>query len=237
MNDCSDSTSLQCAVCLAGSSETLEGKLNNIVAQNNLRKKTVTFKKGEPVYLEGDSCEGIYCLKKGVVAIRKYGISGESAVMKLIFQGQTFGYRSILFDKAHKTSAEAMTNVTLCILSKYDVKEAIDRKPNLKEELFALLEQDLNAMEEKLLLTVTKTIRARFAFVLLSMSQHIEPELNRVTFSLPVSKKDISNITGITVESLSRLLKKFKSLGLIEEKKGVLTILNRQALHDIVQED
>lgn len=237
MNDCSHNSTLQCAVCRAGNAHLLDGQLDNIVAESNLRKKSMSFKKGEPVFLEGDPCAGIYCLKKGIVAIRKYGSDGTSAVMKLIFPGQNFGYRSILFDQPHKTSAEALTAVTLCMLSKHDVKTALDKDTKVRQDLVNLIEQDLGAMEEKLLLTVTKTIRSRFAYLLFSMSKHIDPEANQVTFSLPVSKKDISNITGITVESLSRLLKKFKALDLIEEKKGVITILNRQALHNLITED
>ncbi|WP_417831847.1 Crp/Fnr family transcriptional regulator [Terasakiella sp.] len=237
MNDCSHNSSLHCAVCRASNAHLLEGQLDNIVAESNLRKRCLDFKKGEPVFLEGDSCEGVYCLKKGVIAIRKYGSDGTSAVMKLIFPGQNFGYRSVLFDKPHKTSAEALTPVSLCMLSKYDVKMAIDKNPKVRQDLINLIEQDLGAMEEKLLLTVTKTIRSRFAFLLFTMSKHIDPTANTVTFHLPVSKKDLSNITGITVESLSRLLKKFKSLNLIDEKKGLITILDRQALHEMIQED
>jgi len=237
MNDCSNNSALQCAVCLAGNTHLLRGQVDNIVADSNMRKKKMTFKKGQPIFLEGDPCDGIYCLKQGVVAIRKYGSDGTSAVMKLIFPGQNFGYRSVLFDKAHKTSAEAMTPVSLCMLNKYDVKSILDQNVKARQDLIDLIEQDLDAMEEKLLLTVTKTIRSRFAYLLFTMSKHIEPEANRITFSLPVSKKDISAITGITVESLSRLLKKFKALNLIEEQKGVITILDRQALYDVIHEE
>jgi len=230
MNNVDDKTEMSCAACAASKLQCRKEAKPNVVAQFGLPKVTKNFGRNETVFSEGDDFSGLYCLHTGLLALKKYNVDGSSAVVRLIQPGEVFGFRSFLTGSEHKSTAETLSPSKICFVRKNQLVSLMKDTPDIQRELIRHMGTELDGIQHLFMLTVTKTVPSRFAHLLLGMSNHLSPADNEISFELPIMKKDIAGIIGIAVESLSRVINKFRDQGIIDEHKGQVTIKDRRAL-------
>lgn len=236
MNKNDDKSVVNCAACAASPLQCQKEIKPNVVAKFDLPKVSKSYRRNETVYSEGDDFSGIYCLRTGLLALKKYNIDGSSAVVRLIQPGEVFGFRSFLTGSDHSSTAETLSPSNICFVRKSQLVQHMTHSPGIQQELIRQMGTELDGIQHLFMLTVTKTVPSRFAHLLLGMSSHLNPEENEISFELPIMKKDIAGIIGIAVESLSRVINRFRDNGIIEEHKGQVTIKDRRALLELIDE-
>ncbi len=235
MSNDSKIENMTCAACAASPSTCADNSSPNVVAKFGIPKKLQTFKRGATIFNEGDDFSGMYCLKSGLVALKKYHLDGSSAVVRMIKPGEIFGYRSFLVGTDHQAAAETLSPCEICSVSRSSLNQMMMQNPGIQQELIKQMGRDMEGIEHLFVLTMTKSIQSRLAHFLLGVAAHINPNDNQVCFDLPMHKKDVAAIIGVAVESLSRILARFKEQGMIEENRGEVTILDREALHEFAE--
>jgi|GEM_PF-4407096 len=231
-----DKSDVNCAACAASPLQCQKENKPNIVAQFDLPKVSKAYRRNETVFSEGDEFSGIYCLHTGLLALKKYNIDGSSAVVRLIQPGEVFGFRSFLTGTSHRSTAETLLPSNVCFVRKSQLIQHMTHSPGIQQELIRQMGTELDGIQHLFMLTVTKTVPSRFAHLLLGMSSHLNPDANEISFELPIMKKDIAGIIGIAVESLSRVINRFRDDGIIEEYKGLVTIKDRRALLELIDD-
>ena len=78
-------------------------------------KESYTIKKGEVIFEEGDTINGIYCIKDGVCKMSKLSANGKDHIVKLISKGELLGQRSIISDEPVNLSAVALEDMEVCL--------------------------------------------------------------------------------------------------------------------------
>jgi CRP-like cAMP-binding protein len=230
MNKNNETPNAACAACAASRIKGRKEVEPNVVAEFGLPKASKSYVRNETVFAEGDEFSGLYCLKSGLLALKKYNVDGTSAVVRVIQPGEVFGFRSFLTNTAHSSTAEALSPSNICFVQKTHLMNYVAETPGLHQALISQMGSELDGIQHLFMLTVTKTAPSRFAHFLLGMSSHLNPIENEITFELPIMKKDIASIIGIAVESLSRVINRFRDKGIIEEHNGHVTIKDRRAL-------
>ncbi|MCW9035781.1 MAG: Crp/Fnr family transcriptional regulator [Rhodospirillales bacterium] len=193
-----------------------------------------SYTSGETIFNEGDEFTGVYCLQDGLVALRKFDVNGAGAVVRVIHPGEVFGYRAVVMDEYHKNTAEALCPLQVCFIPASALKRLIKDKPDAMKILVKCMGRDMEGIEHLFMLTVTKSVRSRFAHFLLGLSGRIQAKNGEIIIKLPISKKEIASILGIAVESLSRIISHFQKAGVIKAKKRSIIILNKDALIELV---
>lgn len=161
------------------------------------------------IYFEGDEAEHCYKVKSGTVRLCKVTEDGRRQIAAFLTEGDLFGWTDQGF---YGYSAEAVTDVTLEKFSRARVDEAAKASPALGRRVLALLSTQLASAHDHLLLLGRMTAAERIASFLLELvrRQHATGSI-----ALPMSRKDVADYLGLTVETVSRTMSALKRKGII----------------------
>jgi CRP-like cAMP-binding protein len=174
------------------------------------------YRPGEVIYHQGDPCRGIHCFEAGLVGIRKIDADGNSILLGLAYPGDTLGYRSFLVGEDHGASAEALKPSTICFVNSATVRTLLKHNPALGLQFLQTVARDLGAAEERILQSVTLSVRARFAHLLLVLKDRYATSGKDGTFELelPLARQDLAAMIGIRPETMSRAIKQLEEDGI-----------------------
>lgn len=183
----------------------------------NLNKQS-TRKLVEPgVELIGECQEaGSYAnIISGVVKLTKMMVDGRQQIVGLQFAPDFLGRP---FRPDSGITADAATPVNICSFPKSVLDRMIRDTPELKHKL---LEQSLKELDEArdwMLTLGRKTASEKVASFLYLIATHVDPELDAdsVSFDLPLTRSDIADFLGLTIETVSRQMTKLRKDGVIE---------------------
>ncbi len=184
----------------------------------NREKIVRQFGAGEPIYHEGDPCDGIYIVLSGLVGVRKVDPWGNSVLLRMVPPGQTLGYRSMLAGSVHRNGAEALRGTRACFMFGSTVRTLIAKNHDLCLRFLQRAANDLAEAEERVLRTSTLTVRARFAHLLLMFKDaHSRVAADgSLTLNLPLSRQDMAAMIGVRPESMSRVIRNLEIEGIAQ---------------------
>ena len=132
----------------------------------------------------------------------------------------------------HVYTLVALQPTSLLILSAADLLEAAQAEPRLSGALLARALLALGRCREKTITLGRKTAQERLADFLLSMAARIgTPDAGGLAIDLPMSRRDIADSLGLTIETVSRQFTRMRKDGLIEVSgRRDVTLLDRAAL-------
>jgi CRP-like cAMP-binding protein len=99
----------------------------------NKSKRMITCEPGETLYSQGEPGNGIYCIRSGLIGLRRVEANGNSVLIRLATEGSTVGYRTLLTREAHLNSAEALTASVICYIPRPKVEKILKENPLLGE--------------------------------------------------------------------------------------------------------
>lgn len=162
---------------------------------------------------------------------------GRRQVTGFLFAGDFLG---LIHNEAYAYSAEALAPTKLCRFPRRKLEALLDEMPNLEQRLLVMASHELAAAQDQMMLLGRKSARERVVSFILMLSNSAarrgaarrgrpgDPVL------LPMSRSDIADYLGLTVETVSRTFTRLKKQGLIElldEKR--IRLAKRQALREI----
>lgn len=166
---------------------------------------------GAAIYREGDPALHLFTIAQGAVKLFKLLGDGRRQIVCFLFKGDLFGLAS---DGGYAHSAEALGPISLCRFPRRADAGPGDGLPGLEKSLVAALTRNLVEAHDQMLLLGRKTAREKVATFLLALARRVEPESDG-TFPLPMSRADIADYLGLTVETVSRQVSRFRQEGLI----------------------
>lgn len=218
----------KCGLCAKGAEESsLCGLAATGISEHTETKNQYTYKIGDTIYYEDDPCKGVYCLKSGLVAIRKSDINGDSAVMRLVLPGEAFGHRAYLANENHAGSAEVLLDSRLCFIPKQALDSIFIKSPDTALRFTRRVAKDLREIEELFLITTTKPVRQRLIHFLLGFHNRYQkdnPQENGSTFELPLSRQELAAAIGTRPETIARTIKKLETDGVCHFKGRMVSI-------------
>ncbi|MEO5911220.1 MAG: response regulator [Pelobium sp.] len=190
-------------------------------------KKVRNIKKGQIIYYDGDTAQGIYLVLTGKIKISKLSEDGREFLTGIYHDDEYFGIHDALVGQVHTESAEALENSSICLLHKGQVDEILNKHPVLAMQFITLLSKSLQNKEEQLVQLAYHSVRKRMAETLLRIK-----DINK-SDSFKISRDDLAAMAGMATETVSRTLSNFKDEQLIEKKGGEIQLLNLLKLQKI----
>jgi CRP/FNR family transcriptional regulator, anaerobic regulatory protein len=189
--------------------------------------------KGQHVFRGDDGFEAFYAVRSGSVKAYILNESGEEQIIGFYFPGEILGFDAIEEHK-HSCSAIALETTTVCSIPYEKINEISSQIPNLQDQMFRLMSRELSK-ENKLLLTINKrSAEERMATFLVSLSSRFHKlGYSAKEYNLPMSRQDIGNYLGLTIETVSRIFTKFQRNGLIQIDKRTINLKDLPTLHAI----
>jgi len=175
------------------------------------------YKKGQIIFFEGDMSDKLYVINSGKVKIFKYTKEGKEQILYILSEGEFIGDLSLLKKEEFKFNAEALDDVSMCILTKDDFDLILRKNPEIALEILQVVHDRIVKLEDLIQSLSTKDIEARIAGLLLSFIKDFgDPKESGIELEMPISREDMANYIGVTRETISRKLSSMQDEGIIE---------------------
>lgn len=163
---------------------------------------------------EGEPAGAFFNITAGRAKLFKLLPDGRRQITGFVGPGHFLG---IAVSDTYAFSAEAIEPVRYCRFHRGKLRALLDDFPLMEKRLLEIAANELVAAQEQMLLLGRKTARERLASFLLSQSrQGLQCGHMRGRFTLPMTRNDIADYLGLTIETVSRTLTRLRNEGLIE---------------------
>jgi len=165
------------------------------------------------VFAEGDPARSWYRLLSGSMRVFRVLRDGRRHISEFVFPGQFFGFES---GAVHSQGAEAIEPASVVAYACERIEQRLAQDAGARQAIRALLMDQLAAAQERIMLLGRLNATGRLAAFLLVMAQRRSKQ-NPLGFvaDLPMSRIDIADYLGLTVETVSRLFTALRSRGAI----------------------
>jgi CRP/FNR family transcriptional regulator, nitrogen fixation regulation protein len=185
----------------------------------------MNYPRDAEIFGENEPADYLYKVVSGTVRTYKILSDGRRQVSGFYLPGDIFGLE---FADEHTLSAEAISDAKVLVVKRSALNTLAGRDPGVAQQLFALTGRELHRVQERILLLI-KNARERVASFLLEMAERAS-ENN--TIELPMSRQDIADYLGLTIETVCRTLSALETASAIEVSASSRRIVlrNRAAL-------
>ena len=184
----------------------------------------MSFVRNAEIYGENEPAEYLYKLVSGSVRTSKILDDGRRQIGAFYLPGDIFGLE---VGSEHALSAEAITDAKVIVVKRSAVEALAARDSDVARQLWAMTGRELQRMQEHILLLI-KTAQERVAGFLLEMAARIK---SNSEIELPMSRQDIADYLGLTIETVSRTLTTLENSAAIALPSSRRIVLrNRTAL-------
>ena len=122
----------------------------------------------------------------------------------------------------------------MCEIPFHRLEELSSEIPSMQRHFFQLMSQEITTEQKLITLLSKNSAEERVAALLISISaRNARRKLSRTSFRLPMSRTDIGNFLGLTVETVSRVVSRFNKQGHITVESKEITLLDLDRLKEI----
>jgi CRP/FNR family nitrogen fixation transcriptional regulator len=166
-----------------------------------------TYKRGSEIYGEKEAAEYVYQVKSGAVRSYKLLSDGRRQIGAFHLAGDIFGLEN---GGEHRFTAEAIVDTTVRLIKRQSLETVAESDAVVARNLLSMTTSNLQHAEDHMLLLGRKTSLERVAAFLLEMDKRLTAA---GVMALPMSRRDIADYLGLTLETVSRALSRLHELG------------------------
>lgn len=188
----------------------------------------MTFTKSETVYHQEMPAEAVYTLRKGLVKLTKTLANGRTQITRILRRGELFGFDG-LAEAHYNHTAIPLTPIEVCRLPLAELRSLKNNHSEIDNAMMVRWIQYLREAEDMMLELGAKKANERLASFLIRWC-NADNEMEGDWSALPLSRAEIGELLGLTLETVSRILSDWKRNQLIDETRNSLQILNKEKL-------
>jgi CRP/FNR family transcriptional regulator len=172
-----------------------------------------TLDVGEGLFWQGDKAQHVFEITDGLLRIFKIIGDGRRVITGFLSAGDMVG---LSLKNVYLYSAEAVTPVKVRRMTKRAFQEAIEQSPELRPQLYSLMCDEMAAAQEQMVLLSRKSAEERVCSFLLLLARRMygTRQIGRMV-ELPMSRQDMADYLGLTIETVSRTITKLVTRGVI----------------------
>lgn len=192
-------------------------------------KTSYTIKKGDPIFEEGESVNGIFCVKDGVCKLSKLSANGKDQIVKLVKPGELLGQRSLISDEPANLSAVALEDMEVCFIPKAEIMGFFNQNNQFSMNVMKTICGDLKEADDHMVSMAQKSVKERLAETLLYLEETFGKNEDG-TLHIQLSREELAGMIGTATESCIRLLSEMNKSGLIDLVGKKIAIVDRNKL-------
>ncbi|MEA9445900.1 helix-turn-helix domain-containing protein (plasmid) [Candidatus Fukatsuia symbiotica] len=223
-----------CALCKMGKIAGLTSK--EIENFNSAIYTQKAVGRGQSIYIVNAPFKRIYVIKSGSIKTVMFNSQGQEHITGFYMAGELLGFDGICAKK-HQFSAISMEHSQLCFINFYYFQYLCQEFPVIQNYICEIMSDEIVRAHNLGILLVHGThAEERLATFLLSLSRRLSLRgCSPLNFHLRMTREEIANYLGTTLETVSRTFSKLQSKGLIKVQKKDITIINIADLERIMR--
>ncbi len=187
------------------------------------------------IFHQGDPSRYLFEVLEGVVKLYQLMPDGRRQIMGFVYPGQVFGLDR---NGICPTTAEAVVDAKICGYPLAQLERITDEQPEFALGLLRMITNELVIAQGHMLLLGRKSAVEKIASFLSSLSERYrEQGLDPALLHLPMSRADIGDYLGLTIETVSRTITRLRQAGVIAHQRHGLRILDHDLLATLADED
>ena len=195
------------------------------------------FGKDEYIFFEGDPSSWIGVVLEGRVKMIKHSENGKDVVLDLIAPGEMLGEMAAFNGEPYPATAQAMEPTVVAIIHQDDYLRLLKQYPALALRMIEELGRRLREAQETIKSMAVERVERRIARILLKLAATTGLSSEEgIVIEMPLTRQDIAEMAGTTVETAIRTMSKFRKKGLVQTKRGRVVILDPHQLVRIAEE-
>ena len=164
----------------------------------------------------------------------RHSTDGKDVVLRVAGPGQLLGTVAVFDGGGYPGTAQAIEDCTLLVIARNDCLTLVNRYPVFALAVIADLGGRLRSSAEQIRSLAVERVEQRIARVLLKLADSAGSDLpeGRV-IEMPLTRQDVADMTGTTVETAIRVMSKFRRAELIRTRRGKVVLVELDALQEI----
>ncbi len=196
----------------------------------NAGRFEVHFEAGETIVKQGTSANHMMVLTQGIAKLFLEGIDKRNLILDLILPWKLFGGPGLFTDMRYHYSVVALQESTACFIAADNVRQVIRTNPDFAESILRHCNRNSAANFDRLISLTQKQMPGRLADTLLYLNTEI---FHNKSFNLPITRLELGEMSNMTKESVTRILKEFESEAILKLEGKSVNILKLETLQEI----
>ena len=194
---------------------------------------TLTHPANRAILLENDWGGSVYFILDGWVKIRTYDRSGKEVTLNIVGKGEIVGEMAALEEVPRSTDAITLTTATISSIPAQDFVNLLKSEPLAGIRLSQLMAKRLRQLNRRLLLREADSL-SRVADTILFLAEVQGQKGSQGTIIPNLPHRELSSISGLARETVTRSLTKLQKKGLIQRQQESLCIPDLAALEKVI---
>jgi len=196
--------------------------------------KSRAIQPGEHIFRAGDKLTCIAAVRAGCFKSYVIDQKGEEQVLGFYLPGEIIGFDAI-HQKVHRANVVALDTSSVCGLNFDSVADMARQLPELQDELFRVMSLQIADLEAN---AADLSAEERIARLLCSLSTRFSNRgYSQTEFNLSMSRRDIASHLRLATETISRVLARFQSAGIISVNRKKVSIVDVEKLNELARRD
>lgn len=186
--------------------------------------------KNDKLVRYGDDFHSLYAVRSGSFKSFISDKDGEEQIIGFYFPGDIIGFDALSNNK-HESTSQALETAMVCELP-YDTLDDISVNfPKLRQQIMRFMSAEIKHDHALMMLLSKRSAQERLLHFLSHLSQRFEERgFSAKQFNLSMTRNEIGNYLGLTVETISRLLTRFQKEELIKVDGKLISIINFEGI-------
>ncbi len=201
-------------------------------------KITHTYPKGSSLFIQGQPATGIYMLCQGRVKLCTYSRDGKAIILRVTEPGEVLGMSAVVTESVHEATAEVVEPCQVNFVGKQDFLRFLKNDASVGIRAAQQLSKNYHSAYVQIRsLALSNSVSDKFAKLLVEWSRLHHRSNGSVKFKMTFTHEEIAEMIGTSRETVTRLLKDFKTRSLISQTGGELVIHDVRRIEMMIQTD
>ena len=188
------------------------------------------YRAGELIYMQQDSADILYLIRKGRVRVYLSTESGEEVTLEIVEKGRIFGESSFVQDACRPTTVSAVTDTELVACRLSELGPALCGSWELTSALLQMMSDTCDYLSRLVKRAYLYDRRERLAAFLLEQTAVDNPDKGIVDGALPYTHEDLALVVGLSRVTVTRVLGEFQRQGWVECGYRKIRVRDREGL-------
>ncbi len=191
------------------------------------------YERGDLVFHEGDPSD-FFLILSGRAKVFKHSPSGKDLILHIFGPGEALGAVAVYEGRPYPASAAALEPTTCLMLPRQSLFTLLQESPSLVRGLLSSLTSRLVELTDRLSQLTGARVETRFARLFLKLADQLgRPERGGTFVSMPLSRQELADLTGTTIETCIRVMSRWGKDEVLRTEKDGFVIIDRHALETL----
>ena len=209
-----------------------------VLSQLRTGERKLKLREGETLFERGDTGDGCYWLRHGVLAVCVASATGEQRILALLGPGAIVGELAMIDGLPRSATIQAVRDCELTFVGRAAFTEMLHQHPELYVDIVTTLAARLRQSDEDMMASSFLTVRARVARALLQFARHFGEEAvpGRSLIRYKITQNDLAAMAGVARESVSRTFREWHRQKIVEGSSRTGYVVHKGKLESIAAE-